>query len=480
MPERRIAPEAAKRHISDTTARLGLEDRRPLKPLAVFGAVAGAVTLLAVLACGGSLEPQDSEGVGEVERATEAAAAPTEEPQDSEGVGEVEGATEASSPAPTEEPQDRDSVREIECATETTAAAPTAGPLSIEGIGEIEGPVAVYGKLETAEQPDGASEDRYSVFAVDLETGRRWSIWDTTGRVGVQPAADRLIVWAADSLAIHSISLNGESEVALHSGGALAGPVSFDGSKIALAVDGSPSGEADSLIVLDVQSGDELLRVEADDPRIGAAESERWSLEVIRWSVDGAALLARGSGAGDFIVTLDGEVRETPSGLLSLNLCYGAVAPRLSSSGARSLTVVELATGREILTLTPEEGRVISVWYWGVPASGKALYATAPAGAVNERPARVWRIVDLDTGDTTVVSLDEELRDEWRWLWWLQDTGVPFPMAQCFHRHQALDPCLDLNVASQEALQFIYRDQERQERDASIRRTSLLGFIWLD
>ena len=338
----------------------------------------------------------------------------------------------------------------------------------------------MYGKREPLEQSDGASEHRYSVFAVDLATGQRWSIWDTAGRAAVQPAGNRLIVWDPDSLAIHSLSLDGESEVALHSGGALAGPVSFDGSKIAIAVDGSPSGEPGSLIILDVQSGDELLRVEADDPRIDAGESGSWSLEVIRWSADGAALLARGSGAGDFVLTLDGEIRDTPSGLLSLDLRYGAVAPRLSSSGARSLTVVELAMGREILTLTPEEGRVISWWYWGVPGSGKAMYATAPAGAVNERPAYVWRIVDLDTGGATTVSLDERLRDEWRWLWWLQDAGVPFPMAQCFYRHQALDPCLDLDAASQEALQLIYGDQERQERDASIRRTSLLGFIWLD
>ena len=144
--------------------------------------------------------------------------------------------------------------------------------------------------------------------------------------------------------------------------------------------------------------------------------------------------------------------------------------------------MVELATGADLLTLTPEEGSRIFEWYWGMPASGKAIYATAPVGAVSERPAHqaVWRIVDLDTGDTTII--DERLRAEWEWVWWLKDSwwSNPSPRTQCFYRHQDMDTCLDLIDASQESLQFIYRDQERQERNTSIGQTQHLGFIWLD
>ena len=426
----------------------------PLKPLAVLGVIAGAVAVLVIVACGDSQEPQGSESVGGIERATETVtAAPTAEPPSTEGASETEHAT------------------------ETVAAAPTAEPLYIDGIGEIEGPVAVYRrwKFEQSQEPEDAPEGHFTVFAIDLATGRWWDIYEATEIVLALPAGDRLVVWSAESLAIHSVSLDGTSKVLLHSGGALAPHVSLDDSKIAFAVDGSPSGESDSIIVLDVQSGDEVLRIEADDPRIDARES-KWSLEVTRWSVDGAALLA-----GSFVLTLDGEVRDTPSGLLSWDLRYSAVAPSLGS-GARSLTVVDVATGRELFTLTPEQGNRIMAWYWGVPASGKAMYATVPAGAVNERPARqaVWRIVDLDTGATVIVNLDEKVRAEWEWVWWFNAVLFSSSLVPCVHRHQALDPCTDLKVASQEGLQFIYRDQERQERNTSIRQTELFGFIWVD
>lgn len=479
-----IGPESVKTHVSNMLAKLNLEDRRQLaawreetaprrgwlwllvpvpgKPLAAFGVVAGVAMVIAVMLLLALLGATSGDGAGEIVGATETTtAAPTEEPQGSEG-------------------------GEMECATETTATAPTAESLYIEGVGEVEGPVAVYRKFEQPQERGGPREGR--VFAIDLATGRSWDIYAYTvvEPILALPTGNHLVVWSPESLSIYMVSLDGESEVLLHSGGAYGPSVSFDGSKIAFAVDGSPSGEPDSIIVLDVQSGDEILRIEADDPRLDAVDSEKWSLDVLRWSVDGAALLSmasfgRGSGAGDFVLTLDGEVRDTPSGLLSLDLRYGAIAPGLSA-GARSLTVVEVATGRVLFTLTPERGNRIIEWYWGTPASCRAIYATSPAGAANERPVRstVWRIVDLDTGGTTIVSPEEILRDEWLWLQWLQGPGVSFPMAQCFHRHQALDLCSDLNVASQEALQFIYRDQERRERNTSIRTTQLLGFVWLD
>lgn len=428
----------------------------PLKPLTVLGVVAGAVAVLAVVACGDLREPQDSESAGGIERAMETVtAASTAEPPGTEGAGETEHAT------------------------ETAAAAPSAEPLYIEGVGEVEGPVAVYRrwKFEQSQEPEDAPEGLFTVFAIDLATGLSWDIYEATDILLAWPAGDRLIVWPAESLAIHSVALDGTSGVLLHSGPALAPHVSLDDSKIAFAVDGAPSGEPDSVIVLDVQSGDEVLRIEADDPRIDVHESE-WSLEVDRWSVDGSALLA-----GSYVLTLDGEVHDA-RGRLSFDLRYGAIAPGLGS-GARSLTVVDIATGQDLFTLTPEQGNRILEWYWGMPASGKAMYATVPAGAVNERPARraVWRIVDLDTGATGIVNLDEKMRAEWDWVWGLNGMTLrtsASSTAKCVYRHQALDPCIDLEVASQEALQFIYRDQERQERNSSIGQTELLGFIWLD
>ncbi|MXW26724.1 MAG: hypothetical protein F4Z77_10605 [Dehalococcoidia bacterium] len=335
------------------------------------------------------------------------------------------------------------------------------------------------------EHAEGADQGRFTVFAIDLATGRSWDIYAAAELISAWPAGDRLVVWSADSLTIHSVSLDGESEALLQSSGALAPHVSPDGSKIAFPVDGSPSGEPDSIIVLDVQSGDEFLRIKADDPRIDAREAD-WSLEVTRWSIDGTALLVWGAGAGTLVITLDGEVRTTPTGRLSLDLRYAADAPRLVSTGARSLTVFETATEREILTLTPEEGRVIFGWDWGLPASGKAIYGTVPRGAVNERPARqaVWRIVDLDTGGTTTVSLDEQLRADWDWLWSLQDGSFESPWGQCLIRHEGLDPCIELLGAADEALYSLHGEpttaEERRERDTFMSSTELLGFIWLD
>ena len=379
-------------------------------------------------------------------------------------------------------------------------AVPACGasqePLYIEGV-EIEGPVAVYRKWDTAQQAEGASESRVTIFAIDLATGLSWDIYAAPEPVVAEPAGDRLVVWSPESLATRSVSLDGTSEVLLHPGGALAPYVSFDGSKVAFAVDGTPLGEPESVVVLDVPSGDEVVRVEADDPRIDAPASgseAQWALEVTRWSVDGASLLAGGRGAGAFVLTLDGEVHKIPyrSGyafFLSPDLRH-YISSEGTPQAATSLIVTELSTGRALLTLTPGEGELLM--HGAGPVSAKYVYTSFPDGAQHRDPSQgrrvsVGHVVDLETGETTLLSEDKELLGDWEWIWGLQGRivvgrywGIGGVLTPCYFRHQAVDPCLDLDIASQEGLQFIYRDQELQERSISIRTTELLGFIWLD
>ena len=370
------------------------------------------------------------------------------------------------------------------------------GVMVATGCGDdAEGPVAVWAErlfqAEQAGQPLSLSNQTY--FAIDMETGKKWKILDVGEEwPRVHAAGDRLVFWDGDSLDIHSVSLSGESEVLFQSGGALLPLVSLDGSKIAFAIDGTPSGEADSIVVLDVRSGDELVRISADDPRIDPPPSaDDWSLEVSRWLMSGDALIVTGVGTGSFVVALDGEVQAIPDRVFasrsSPDLRYGIAPEGSERAGYTSLAVIEISTGRDLLTLVPEGSRRILGWYWGAPGSGEAMYATVPASAVRERPARqaVWRIVDLDAGTTRVVDIhDEKLRAEWEWLWRLQDAGYDGILSQCQYRHQASKPCDDLYLASHEIPRSVDNEstsnQERRERDDSEIRTEFLGFVWPD
>ena len=363
--------------------------------------------------------------------------------------------------------------------------------LNVEGVGEVEGPVAVYAErlfqAEEAGQPLSLSNQKF--FAIDLGTGKKWDIVDVGEEwPRVQVAGDRLVLWD-ERFDVHLVSLDGKSQVLSQSGDALLPVVSLDGSKIAIAVDGTPSGEADSIVVLDVQSGDELVRLEADDPRIDPPPSaDDFSLEVSRWGMSGDALLVSGRGTGSFVVTLDGQVRETSIGGRSPDLRYGIVAEPRRRSVYDSLTVMELTTGRVVLTLTPEEGSRIWGWYWGAPPSPEFMYATVPENArdSNERRAQAtWRIVDLDTGTTRIVDIfDETLRAEWQWIWTIQDSSYTTLWGQCLVRHRNLDSCIDLFEGANEALDALPDDPDATEepRDPYTysRRTELLGIIWLD
>ena len=364
--------------------------------------------------------------------------------------------------------------------------------LSVEGVGEVEGPVAVYAErvfqAEQAGEPLSLSNQTF--FAIDLGTGKKWDILDVGERwPRVQVAAGRLVVWDVESLDVHSVSLDGGTEVLFQSGDALLPIVSLDGSKIAIAVDGTPSGEADSVVVLDVQSGDELVRLEADDPRIDPPPSaDDFSLEVSRWGMNGDALLVSGRGTGSFVVTLNGEVRETSIGGRSPDLRYGIVAEPRRRSTYDSLTVMELTTGRVVLTLAPEEGSRIWEWYWGAPPFPEFMYATVPENVVDrlERIKRaVWHIVDVETGATRTVDIhDKRLRAEWEWIWTIQDSSYTTLWGQCLVRHRNLDSCIDLFEAANEALDALPDDPDATEepRDPSTysRRTELLGIIWID
>lgn len=383
-----------------------------------------------------------------------------------------------------------------------SAAAACGGSderLRIEGT-EIEGPVAIYQTLDPVEQPEGGYEAR--VFAIDLATGRRWDIMETRERVIVLLAADRLVVWSAESLAIHSLSLDGQSEVLLQSGHARPPWVSFDGSKMAFAVDGTPSGDADSFIVLDVQSGDDVLLIEGDDPRIASSpleSGERWSIEPVTWGTDGTSLWAR-DGDANLIITLDGDVHVFPyqrgfASFFSPDLRYHIALEGSLSLEATSLTVTEIATGQVVVTLTPEEGD--RLMHGAGPVSGKYVFTSFPRGAQRGDAAHrlrvtVGHVIDLETGERTLLSDDKELPGDALWIWARQGRvaiggywglGGSF-LDQCYYHHQDVEPCLRLADAAQEALYDLYGEptniEERRERASFLRRTGTLGFIWLD
>ncbi|MCY3647036.1 MAG: helix-turn-helix transcriptional regulator [Chloroflexi bacterium] len=391
--------------------------------------------------------------------------------------------------------------------------------LYVEGVGEIEGPVGIFVVAEPVERSQGSSnciDVRHYAAALDLGTGEDWIVrdletrecWDT--RMAGDPVAlvgDRLLV--STSEAIHLVALDGQLEAVLfrsddQSSEGLSDPiVSPDGSMIAFVIDRPyPRGD-DSLVVLDLQTGDEALRIEAGDSRIGppAPQSKTLGeLQLVRWSVDGTALWAmshaRGANQGidrlHLIITLDGDVYVVHQGYenrlrFSPDLRYAISVRWDGAPRFDSLTVTELSTGRSLLRLTGEDGGNLA--HVVGPVDGQYAYAVLPLGVsehftrwepvrglvLNSIPlehALAVHLVDLATGETTVVDPDDgKMLDEIE-LAILHEQNLDFlpNLGRCFEDYPAL-------VACRATDEVFSRAVPRTRGNASVGNT-LVGYIW--
>ncbi len=372
--------------------------------------------------------------------------------------------------------------------------------LHIEGVGEIEGPVAV---IQVRELVDTGS--RHRVVALDLPTQDRWFL---DGVIQVVLARDRLVAWDDDT--IQTVKLDGEIErVLFRADEPLSAPVvSPAGDLVAFTLLPPGPGEG-AVVVIDLHSGEEVLRVAGDDPRI----PPHGKLELERWSTDGGALLVSATWssvltAAHLVLELDGnvyvfpkEVRPMSEFAFSPDLRYlvrgGLLSPgnydsevlsvlevvRLRGKAwVESLAIVEVDTGRELALVMADDGNVL-VHAVG-PVDGRMVYATAPVGGlplddVEEvasamTAAMVFHVFDLATGKVTPMDqLDRNLRDAIELAWVREDRVDHLASGgHCFETRSAWTAC--------DSVGRTY-DRIRSSRDGDREPVwKLIGFIWLD
>ena len=311
-----------------------------------------------------------------------------------------------------------------------------AARLHIEGVGEVEGPLLVY--MERGRDRE-SNDHQWHIAVHDLGTGKEWVAmelesgedisWRATNQVVIGPywvvvAGKSLLRITATEMT--RVSLDGGTEHVV------AGLSKWPYSHPRASPDGTMVYFLDhtyAIVVLDLQSGDDVLRVEPGDPRIEAL-GRQWPLAGVfpLWGPDGAGILLWSLWTGDrplvpwVVLTLDGDLRGLPEGAtVSEDLHYAIRGQPLAADEPRnpaphpwylspwgnsrmmgfsdSFEVVELRSGRVLRTVSAEEGH--SLWYvWSSP--GRIYYVVSPQGSDEISPD--IRALDIATGETLLVS----------------------------------------------------------------------------
>lgn len=385
--------------------------------------------------------------------------------------------------------------------------------LYIEGVGGLDGPVAI---VQVGELTDTGG--RYRLAALNLPTGKRWFL-DGSVQFVLRPtsggdpqialARDRLIAWDDDT--IQTVKLDGQVEKMLfQTDEPFSAPIVSPGGDL-IAFTLFPWGPRDigTVVVIDLHTGEEVLRVPGDDPRI----PPHGKLELQRWSTDGGALLVSAIWssvltAAHVVLELDGsvhvfpeEVRSTAEIAFSPDLRYLVRGRLLSPENYRrdvlsvleqirvpgkawleSLTIVEVDTGLELAVVMADEGNVLA--HIVGPVDGRIVYQTLPVSELPlddvERAARagneamVAHVFDLATGhDTPTEQLDQNLREALE-LAWLREDRVDYLaiIGHCIEPQPATTAC--------DSAYEMY-DSIRSRRDAGREPIwRLIGVVWLD
>ena len=239
--------------------------------------------------------------------------------------------------------------------------------------------------------------DRSSVFVYDVGLGKYWIAVERAPLTEVLLAGERLIVWSGDR--VLSVGLHGYTDRVLFEHREIQElRVSPDMSKLAISY-----GRPLNLVLLSIGSGDELLRVEADDPQMlslrqvgwGSADNPGRLLRLGEWSRDSDALSLRAGRVFEWsdrypgvpepqqlaILSLEGDLSVLPAGwLLSPGLRYALNPGELLTARRfwetdrylwREFDVVDIENGELLWTIELEQGQGIiptdpSVWgRWG-------------------------------------------------------------------------------------------------------------------
>ena len=302
-------------------------------------------------------------------------------------------------------------------ATPIGALTPTAAPTPEPPAVTVQGPLLVLSeRVGDAPPREGSEVETRRVLIYDLADDRYWAAFEyrnprtRIGRGGhmersaVQPAGTDLVVWSGDQ--VRRMSLDGEAQMILFEHDAIrAIKVSPDGSKVAVM-----HGEPGTLAVLDLRSGDRLLRVSSDHADLAPLRygpGGVWRLELGIWRDDGRALTITARGTA--VVSLDSGISVLPEGsVVSPNLRYAIqFGESIAWSGPKnhqpawdSLTVLDVETGRVVWTIKDEGGLQSSAEHgpWFGSYVTLDYYST--------------RLLDTATGETLPLTPDIERRVE--------------------------------------------------------------------
>ena len=366
-------------------------------------------------------------------------------------------ATPAATPTPTPEPTP------TPFPTPTGPAVTVTGPLVVfsDRIGEV-----------TREGDDRRRVETRRVYVYDLGADTYWATFDYRDAVVemagfdyrdavIELAGASLLVWTEGQL--RRVGLNGYTEAVLfeHEGIGAVGTAELkaspDGTKAALLYDGT-------LLVLDVDTGEELLRVPLSRGRLG------------NWHADGHSLAVTGGPDGQTVlVSLDGTQRELPEGwCLSPDLRYALPHGRCSVSlgdlvyhGWESFGLIDVETGRLLQVVVAEDGYVIVPQSWSVPDQFVYLVLNPPHVPRNSstfRETRIYldawkrdlesyaswagietlepRLLDIETGEADQIRLRRMeigesqvlTRDQWN------ESYVLYPHVVCKYNAWGRDP----------------------------------------
>ena len=229
--------------------------------------------------------------------------------------------------------------------TPTPEPTPTPFPTPTGPAVTVTGPLVVFsdriGEVTWVGDDRRRVETR-RVYVYDLGADTYWAAFDYQDAV-IELAGASLIVWTEGQL--RRVGLNGYTEAVLFEadGDGTAGTAELkaspDGTKVALLYDGT-------LLVLDVATGEELLRLPLSRGRLG------------NWHADGNSLaVTSGSRVQVTLVSLDGTLRVLPEGWLSPDLRY---AVRFTGSSdywgivREGFEVVDVQSDAVLATVVPE------------------------------------------------------------------------------------------------------------------------------
>ena len=332
------------------------------------------------------------------------------------------------------------------------APAATSAPSTVT----IKGPVLVF-----ASPPQGivhlkGQPRRHWVRALDTHSGARWTILEYP--VQAEVAGTSLI--ALDGTGVRRVALDGSPELVLWEKPVQELSVSKDGTKVAILPHSDPRG----VVVLDTATGEELLSVRRDDPRLLAlTESDLgdrfFMITLGDWSTDNDAFAIAldwqrlSQGVRDLwhidpslpperiaTVTLDGDFRVPPDESRrspDLRHAIGRGSPLFWYSWDALLgwfEVLEAATGEVLWEIEAGDGATIIpydllTWHvlghpervlWMPNANGHVYFEYHPPSFRGEDESRAldawlaWvegrepeylsaRLLDLETGESRLL-----------------------------------------------------------------------------